>query len=99
MEEMFLCNDFDVGKESASKADFLIFVGGLVDISYFDGDVKLCSGEGIFSDELPVDAGDVSTTVNQGVSVNDFQRVRRGDELQGDSHCLQDARYYDRYTC
>ena len=64
MEEMFLCNAFDVGKEGAGKVDFSIFVGGLVNISYFDGDIKFHSREGVFSDELPVNVGDVSTIVN-----------------------------------
>ena len=41
----------------------------------------------MFSDKLPVDAGDICTTINQGVSVDDFQCVRGGDELQRDSHC------------
>ena len=36
---MFLCNAFDVGEEGAGKVDFPIFVGGLVNILYFDGDV------------------------------------------------------------
>ena len=99
MEEVFLCNAFNVGKEGVGEADFPIFVGGLVDISYFNGDIKFCGGEGAFSDELPVNAGDVSTTVNQGAGVDDFQCVRRGDELQGNSHCFWGARYYYRCTC
>ena len=81
MEEVFLYNTFYVGKESASKADFPIFVWGLVDVLYFDGDIEFCGGEGVLSDKLPVDARDFCTTVNQGMSVNDFQCVERGDEL------------------
>ena len=99
MEEVFLCNVFDVGKKGASEADFPIFVGGLVNISYFDGDIEFCSGKGVFSDKLLVNAGAISTTVDQGMSVNDFQCVRRGNELQGNFHCLQGARYYYRCTC
>ena len=64
MKEMFLCDAFDVGKEGADEVDFLIFIGGLVNIPYFDGDIKFCSGKGVFSDKLPVNAGDVCTTVN-----------------------------------
>ena len=52
----------------------------------------------MFSDKLPVNARDVCTTINQGMSVNDFQRVRGGDELQRDSHCSWSARYYYRST-
>ena len=64
MEEVFLCDALNVGKEDTSKADFSIFVGGLIDIPYFDGDIKFCSGKRVFSDKLPVDAEDVCTTVN-----------------------------------
>ena len=96
---MFLCNILNVGKKGAGEADFPVLVGGLVNVLYFDGDIKFCSGKGVFSDKLPVNTGDVSTTVDQGASVNDFQHVRRGDKLQGDSHCLQGARYCYRCTC
>ena len=78
---MFLCDTFDVGKEGAGEVDFPIFIGDLINIPYFDGDIKFCSGERVFSDKLPVNAGDVCTTVDQGVSVDDFQDVRRCDEL------------------
>ena len=61
---MFLCNAFNVGKEDAGEADFPIFVGGLVNVLYFNGDIKFRGGEGVFSDKLPVDAGDVSITVD-----------------------------------
>ena len=81
VEEMFLHNTLYVGKKGAGKVDFPIFVQGLVNISYFDGNIKFHGGEGVFSNKLPVDAGDVCTTVNQGMSVNNFQHVGRGDEL------------------
>ena len=45
------------------------------------GDIKFHGGEGVFSDKLPVNARDVWTTVNQGVSVNNFQCVGRSNEL------------------
>ena len=64
VEEMFLHNTFYIGEEGTSEADFPIFVQGLVDILYFDGDIKFCDREGVFSDELPVDAQDVYTTIN-----------------------------------
>ena len=72
IKEMFLCNTFYVDKEDAGEADFPIFVQGLVDASYFDGDIKFCDGEGVFSNKLPVDARDVCTTVDQGVNVDNF---------------------------
>ena len=36
----------------------------------------------MFSDKLSVDARDVCATINQDASVNNFQHVRGGDELQ-----------------
>ena len=56
VEEVFLCNTFYVGKEGAGEADFPIFVQHLVNVSYFDGDIKFHGEEGVFSDKLPVDA-------------------------------------------
>ena len=64
MEEVFLCNAFNIGKEGAGEADFPIFVGGLVDILYFNGDIEFHGEKEVFSDELPVNVGDVSTIVN-----------------------------------
>ena len=69
MEEVFLCNIFYVGKEGASEADFPIFVWGLVDVLYFDGDIEFHGGEQVFSDKLPVDARDVYATVKQGFNM------------------------------
>ena len=51
--------------------------------------VKFYGGEGVFSDKLPVNARDVCATINQGTSVDDYQCVREGDELQRDSHCFR----------
>ena len=39
MKEMFLYNAFNICKEGAGKVDFSIFVGSLVDVPYFDGDI------------------------------------------------------------
>ena len=72
MEEVFLGDPFDVGKEGTGKTDFSAFVRGLVYVSDFDGNVKLCGGKGVFSDKLPVNARDVCTTVDQGTSVDNF---------------------------
>ena len=51
MEEMFLYNAFDVGKEGAGKADFSIFV------LYFDGNIKFHSREGWYYCILPFSSG------------------------------------------
>ena len=72
MEEVFLGDPFNVGEEGTGEMNFSTFVQGLVYVSDFDGNVKLCGGKGVFSDQLPVDARDVCTTVDQGTSVNDF---------------------------
>ena len=45
VEEMFLCNTFYVGKEGADEANFPIFVQDLIDVSYFNEDIKFCGGE------------------------------------------------------
>ena len=81
VEEIFLCNAFYVGKEGTNEVNFSFFVWGLIVISYFDGDIKFHGGKGVFSDKLPVNAKDVYATVNQGMSVNNFQHVGRSDEL------------------
>ena len=81
VEEMFLYDAFYVGKEGAGEADFPVFVQDLINVLYFNGDIKFCGRKGVFSDKLPVDARDVCATVNQGMSVDNFQHVERGDEL------------------
>ena len=81
MEEIFLCNAFYVGKEDASEVDFPIFVGGLVNVLYFDRDIEFHGGKKVFSDKLPIDARDVCATVDQGASVDNFQHVRMCDGL------------------
>ena len=72
MEKVLLYNVFFIGEESAGEIDFPVFVQGLVDVSYFDRNIKFCGGEEVLSDKLPANARDVCTTVNQGVSVDDF---------------------------
>ena len=63
IEEMFLGNSFNVCIEGTSIADCTSFVHSLVDIVNSDGGGKFLSGELVFSDKLPIDAGDVCTRI------------------------------------
>ena len=86
VEEMFLDDPFDVGVEGAGVADCTGFVRSLVDIANSDGGGEFFGGESVFSDKLPVNARDVSTGVYQCGGVDDFEGVRRGDQLNRDTH-------------
>ena len=72
VEEMFLGNPFDVYVKGAGIVDCTSFVCGLVHIVNCNGESKLFSGEAVFSDKLPVNAGDVGTGVYQCGGVDDF---------------------------
>ena len=63
VEEMLLSNPFNVGIEDVSVMDCTSLVHCSVNIMNGNrGDEFFC-GELIFSDELPVDAGNISTRV------------------------------------
>ena len=63
IEEMLLGYSFNVCVEGASITDCTSFVHSLVYIADGNGGGKFFSGELVFPDKLPVDAGDVSTRV------------------------------------
>ena len=63
VEEMLLDNPFDVGIEGASVADCASFVHSLVNVMNSDGGGEFLGGEAVFSDKLPVNAGDAGTRV------------------------------------
>ena len=63
IEEMFLSNPFNVRVECTGVADCTSFVHSLVDIVNSDERGKFFSGESVFPDKLPVNAGNVSTRV------------------------------------
>ena len=86
IEEVFLSNPFNVGVEGASIVDRTSFVRSLVNIANGDGGGEFLGGESVFSDKLPVNAGDVGTRVNQCRGVDDFEGVRGGDQLNRDVH-------------
>ena len=81
VEEMFLCDPFDVGIKGAGIADSTSFVCCLIDVSNGNGRGKFLGGETVFSDELPVNAGDISTGVYQCRGINNFEGVQGGDQL------------------
>ena len=83
---MFLGDPFDVRIEGAGVADGASLVCGLVHVADGDGGGEFLRMEAVFSDKLPVYAGDVSTGVNQCGGVDDFEGVRGGDQLNRDSH-------------
>ena len=83
---MFLGYPFDVGVEGAGIVDSTGLVRSLVDVVNRDGGDEFLSRESVFSDELPVYAGDIGTRVYQCGGVDDFEGVRGGDQLNGDSH-------------
>ena len=86
VEEMFLGDPFDVGVEGASIVDCTGFVRSLIYIVNSDGGGEFLGRESMFSDELPVNAGDVGTGVYQCRGVNDFEGVQGGDQLNRDMH-------------
>ena len=75
IEEMFLGDPFDVHVKGASEMDCTSFVCRLANVTNGDGGGKFFSGESMFSDELPVNAGDVGTRVYQCRGVNNFEGV------------------------
>jgi len=52
----------------------------------------------VLPNEAIVNAGDVRTTIDEGVGVDGFQGVRRYNELQRDSHRFASHRYRYRRT-
>ena len=86
VNEMFLGNSFNVHIKGASEADCTSFVRCLVNVANSDGGGEFFCGELMFSDELPVNAGDVSTRIYQCGRVDDFEGVQGGDQLNRDTH-------------
>ena len=72
IKEMFLGNPFNVHVEGTSVANCTSFVCGLVHILDCNEGSKFLYRESVFSDKLPVYAGDIGTKVYQCGEVNDF---------------------------
>ena len=64
VEEMLLGNPFNVCIESAGIANCTSLVHSLVDIASSNRRGKFLGGELVFSDKLPVNAGDISVRVH-----------------------------------
>ena len=73
VKEMFLGDPLDVGVEGTSVADCTSFVCSLVNVANGNWRGEFLSGEVMFSDELPVNAGDISTRVYQCGGVDNFE--------------------------
>ena len=86
IEEVFLSDPFDVDIEGTSVADCTSLVCGLVNVANSDGGCEFLGGELVFPDKLPVYARDVYSRIYQCRGVNDFESVRRGDQLNRDTH-------------
>ena len=74
-KEMPLGYPFNVGIKGAGIADSTSFVYCLINISNGNGRGEFLGGETVFSDELPVNAGDISTGVYQCRGIDDFEGV------------------------
>ena len=72
VEEVFLCNPFNVCVKSASVMDCAGFVCGLVYIVDKNRGGEFLDGELVSPDKLSVDAADISARVYQHRGVNDF---------------------------
>ena len=59
----------------AGVQDVSLLVVGVICILGSDGSFKLGSRESVFLDKVPVNAGDVSTTVYKGMGVDGFHGV------------------------
>ena len=75
MEGDFPGDAFNIEEEGGGETNYSFAVNGVVGISCVDGFLQPSSGEGMFSDESPVETGDACTTVNEGAGVDGFQGV------------------------
>ena len=63
IEEMFLGNSFNVYVEGAGVMNCTGLICGLVYVLDSDGGSEFLGGKSMFSDKLPVDAGDICIRV------------------------------------
>ena len=66
--------------------DCISFVHGLIHVANCNTGDEFLGGKAVFSDELPVNARDISTRVYQYRGVDDFEGVQEGDQLNRDMH-------------
>ena len=70
-----------------------LLIRGMVGVQGLEGFGDFLKRKSVFSDEVPVNAGDICTAVNEGTGVDDFESMRGHDQLNGDLHCLGYRRY------
>ena len=73
MKGDFLSNPFDIEEKSGSKVDYSFAINGVIGISGIDWFFQPGSGEGMFPNKPPIEAGDTCAAVNKGMGVNGFQ--------------------------
>ena len=72
MEGYFLGESLDINEQITGLLDVSIFVVGVVSISGSYRDSEFCSGEVVLLDEVLVYVGNVCTTINQCLDIDDF---------------------------
>ena len=75
MEDDLPGDPFTIEEEGGGEVDYSLAVDGVIGVSGIDWFFQLGSGEGVFPDKLPIEAGNAGTTVNKGVGVDGFQGV------------------------
>ena len=73
MKDHLLGDSFDVDKEGTGVSDISFLVEGSVSVPRADGFLEFDDGESVFFNKVVVDAGDISSTINEGVGVDGFQ--------------------------
>ena len=75
MKGDFPSNPFDIKEEGGGEADYSFAINGVIGVSGIDWFFQLGSGEGMFPDKAPIEAGDACAAVNKGTGVDGFQGV------------------------
>jgi len=71
VEDVFEGDSFN--EEITGIANVSFCVKGSIGISGANGNSKFCNRKVVLFDKIIVDAGDVCTTINEGIGINDFQ--------------------------
>ena len=75
MEGDFAGDSFDIEKEGGGETNYSPAVDGVISIPCIDRLLQLSGGEGMFSNESPIETGDTCATVNEGMGVDGIQGV------------------------
>ena len=76
----------DVEEQGGGELDYSFGVDRVVRVLGLDRGFQVLGRDSLFPDKPPVDAGDASSTVDKGSSVNGFHCVQRDDKLNWDLH-------------